>query len=219
MLKKYYRVVSLLLCCFAAMTSIALADEKIINQTEIVEGSRTYMDENGMEITETTQILSYDEALAVVMEKNGVSQSEAEMILCNNIESRSTARATTFVQRTVRSSDPGYEIELGGIWSVYNEGSFRQLNSLHTSWSGAVGSGNYTWSQLYLTDLSGSYPTTVGYLKTRGTAEVAVDTSVSGSYELKSSLLGMGFSASSSVGETIYYRKVIEITLRWDLYE
>lgn len=77
------------------------------------------------------------------------------------------------------------------------------------TWSEASGSGEYTWNSFYVTaTVEGTLADSI-YFQSRGTLEVAVDSSMSGGFE------AAGFSISATVGTTTYFRKTISIDDTW----
>ena len=104
-------------------------------------------------------------------------------------------------------------VELGMAYTVYSSGSFRQINSIDATWTGATGDGLYTWSQYTLYTYPTAFPTTSIEAHTRGAVETQIDVSISGNLELKNALVGAGFSVSLQAGTTYYLRKVGNIDL------
>jgi len=109
-------------------------------------------------------------------------------------------------------------VELGMAYTVYTYGSFRQVNSIDSVWTGATGSGFYTWSEFYNNSYPSSFPATNIEAHARGVVETQIDLSISGSAEIKQELIGCGFSVSATVGTTVYLRKTGDLDLYVNLY-
>lgn len=163
----------------------------------------------------TEKVLTYDEALALLMEKKEISAEEASLILKPN-KSMSRAQDTAYHTRYKTDYWANYEVEIGGIWLVYNSGSFREFREFKSCWTAAPGTGDHTWNQLFAVDKTVSYPTTEVILQGRGTLEVPVSNTVSAS--VTAGLTNAGFSVSGSTSTTTYYRKTGYLNMKWNLY-
>lgn len=99
-------------------------------------------------------------------------------------------------------------VEIGMAYTVYTYGSFRQVQSIDSTWTGATGDGLYEWTQFTLYTYPSTLPSSWCQAKARGAVETHIDVSIGGNLELKNSLVGAGFSVSGQVGTTYYLRKV-----------
>ena len=122
--------------------------------------------ENGATVTETTVYRNYDETIEFLVNERGYTTSEATQML-GPVSARSTNSTSTMTKTKVYDWE-GYEVELGGMWSVYYEGSFREATGLLEKWCDAVGVGKHTWSSLALVDATGGYPAVDLLLKSEG---------------------------------------------------
>lgn len=109
-------------------------------------------------------------------------------------------------------------VEIGMYFTVYEYGSFRQINSIDGCWTGETGSGPYTWKEFAKVTYPASFPTIAIEAHARGAVETVVDTSISGGVELKNALLGAGFSVTAQVGTKLYLRKVDDLFVNFRLY-
>lgn len=216
-MKRFKFIVGLLfsICMTGMVSATVLADNDVLDSKET---QVTYIDENGTTVTETTVMLTYEEAVALLMEKKNISREEAENALLpdEDVLSTQSTKAVSYASRYTTYEWGPYEIEIGGFWLVYNEGSFREFESFKEAWTAASGSGSYTWDEYYVTDVTVSYPSTAVYLSARGSLVVAVS-STSGS-SLGAVLLGNSFSKDYSEGTTTYYRRTEDLSFEWNLY-
>jgi hypothetical protein len=110
---------------------------------------------------------------------------------------------------------PG-NVELGVLTEVFVDGSFRQFAAVYNAYAALVSSGGYTWTTMYAQASEPDAMTVV--LNGRGTLDISVDVSVSGSGTL-AHFLGGGFTITGTVGTTYYLRKVCQFsTYRYSLY-
>lgn len=173
------------------------------------------------EISYSFTILDYNQAAELISTKNSIPLSEAQAVLGNQVflTSDGPRRAISYPTYTKTFTYNGqFSVEIGGIWEAYNSGSFRQLNRLVNKWTGAASSGDYTWHEYHVTDVTPSYPATTVSLSGRGYFEVAVDTSSTTGASFGNDLLGWGFTVSSTQGTTKYYRNVKNISFTKSLY-
>lgn len=191
----------------------AFAIEEDRSSNNIVS-SHTFVDEDGTLVTDTIQNLTYEEAVLLLAEKKGITINAAAEALGN--ENTRSARATSYSSRLRTYNWGGYTVEIGGIWLVYSEGSFREFREFKEGWTGASGSGSYTWNEFYVTDVTTTYPTTHAFLEGRGALEVAISSSLTST--VGANLIASNFSVSGSVGNTTYYRRVETISFDWSLY-
>ena len=173
---------------------------------------------DGVKISYKYEELSYEQAVIRVMEKENLKQVDAESLLGVSY-GNGPRKAQSFPTYTKTYTFPGgYEIEIGGMWEVYNSGSFRQFERLVDKWTGATGSGNYTWNQFHISDTTSSYPTIKVSLAARGTITIAVNTSTTAGVNLGNQLSNVGFTISTSSGTTTYYRLTKNLALSKSLY-
>lgn len=110
---------------------------------------------------------------------------------------------------------PG-NVELGVLTEVFVDGSFRQFAAVYNAYAALISSGGYTWTTMYAQASEPDAVTVV--LNGRGTLDISVDVSVSGSGTL-AHFLGGGFSITGTIGTTYYLRKVCQFsTYRYSLY-
>lgn len=177
---------------------------------------------SSVKVERTDRVLTYEEAVEVLMQKVNISREEAQEMLepSNDMQVYSDVVGNTSYHEytdTYTIADR-YSVEIGGLWQTYNYGSFRQFNECVSCWTAATGSGSYTWEEIYVLDVTESYPTTAVSLSARGVIEVAVDSSTSGGIQLGSELIGLGFERSDTVGFTTYFRYTETIGLSRSLY-
>lgn len=113
------------------------------------------------------------------------------------VTSHTLKRSATFARTTVQLS---VNIEL------YNEGSFRQINSIHGYYLGITNSITNTSIEDKTIDVwsPNGYPTTKIKYAYNGTLTAVVETS--GSASVKAELLGAGFTFGGSMSGKSYYR-------------
>lgn len=113
------------------------------------------------------------------------------------VTSHTLKRSATFARTTVQLS---VNIEL------YNEGSFRQINSIHGYYLGITNSITNTSIEDKTIDVwsTNGYPTTKIKYAYNGTLTAVVETS--GSASVKAELLGAGFTFGGSMSGKSYYR-------------
>ncbi|WP_449461246.1 hypothetical protein [Streptococcus suis] len=113
------------------------------------------------------------------------------------VSSHTLRRSATFARTTVQLS---VNIEL------YNNGSFRQINSVQGYYLGITNSitNTYIEGQNINVWSPNGYPTTSIKYAYNGTLTAA--TSSSGSAQVKAELLGAGFTFGGTIGGTSYYR-------------
>jgi hypothetical protein len=92
------------------------------------------------------------------------------------------------------------KVELGMAYTLYYSGSFRQINSIDATWTGAAGSGLYEWNQYTLYSYPNSFPTADAEAHARGAVETVIDTSISGNVSIKNQLVSAGFDITLEVG-------------------
>lgn len=205
------RIISLLLAVFFVGTVImsplnAWAKEE--KQGEVI-------------VEEHVRFLNRSEAIKLVVEKEGISYDEAEKrfqeVQKTSIDGllRSSTSYPTYTK--VYKYPGGAQIEIGGIWELFIDGSFRQFNGLKSKWTIAVGSGGYTWKQAHVTDTTARYPAVNVSLSGRGVVEIEVRNS-SGS-SVGAQLKGMGFTVSKSTTKVTYYRKTVDLYLSESIYK
>jgi hypothetical protein len=105
------------------------------------------------------------------------------------------------------------KVELGMAYTIYYSGSFRQINSIDATWTGAAGSGLYEWNQYTLYTYPNSFPTSNAEAHARGAVETVIDTSLSGNLSIKNQLVGAGFDVTLQVGTKYYLRKIDNIDM------
>ncbi len=105
------------------------------------------------------------------------------------------------------------KVELGMAYTLYYSGSFRQINSIDATWTGAAGSGLYEWNQYTLYTYPSIFPTSVAEAHARGAVETVIDTSLSGNVSIKNQLVGAGFDVTLQVGTKYYLRKIDNIDM------
>jgi len=103
--------------------------------------------------------------------------------------------------------------------SVYNDGSFRQINSVIDTWWAEYNSGAWSLSDEHCSTISrsGTFPT--GSIETSGNATVTVETNsqVTGSFSIEALKIA-GFTLELVSGSTYYYRKPISSSYIYSLY-
>jgi hypothetical protein len=205
------KVMSFILAAYIAITGVVstgYADQTQVNDTEV----QVYQ-ESGATVTETTTYQDYDEAIEFLINERGYTADEATQML-GPVNTRST-RATSIMTKTKVYDWEGFEVELGGMWNVYSEGSFREATGLLDKWCDAVGTGEHTWSSFALVDATGSYPAVNLVLKSEG--QIVIPVSNSATSSLGVSLEGIGFTVGDTVGTVTYYRKRESLTLRVEM--
>lgn len=105
------------------------------------------------------------------------------------------------------------KVELGMAYTQYYSGSFRQINSIDATWTGAAGSGLYEWDEYTLYTYPNSFPTAEAEAHTRGAVETVIDTSISGNLSIKNQLVNAGFDITLEVGTKFYLRKIDNIDM------
>lgn len=100
----------------------------------------------------------------------------------------------------------GTVVEAGVLFIVTSYyGPYRGITGIVAKWTIPVSSGNYTWTEAYhVVDWNAQQITQMA----RGVVSYAVNVSTSAGIELRNALTGAGFTLSSTVGTTWYYRKV-----------
>ena len=113
------------------------------------------------------------------------------------VTSHTLKRSATFARTTVQLS---VNIEL------YNEGSFRQINSIHGYYLGITNSITNTSIEDKTIDVwsTNGFPTTQIKYAYNGTLTAVIETS--GSAQVKAELLGAGFTFGGSISGKSYYR-------------
>ena len=113
------------------------------------------------------------------------------------VTSHTLKRSATFARTTVQLS---VNIEL------YNEGSFRQINSVQDYYLGITNSITNTSIEDKTVNVwsTNGYPTTKIKYAYNGTLTAVIETS--GSAQVKAELLGAGFTFGGTIGGTSYYR-------------
>lgn len=113
------------------------------------------------------------------------------------VTSHTLKRSATFARTTVQLS---VNIEL------YNEGSFRQINSIHGYYLGITNSITNTSIEDKTIDVwsTNGFPTTQIKYAYNGTLTAVIETS--GSAQVKAELLGAGFTFGGSMSGKSYYR-------------
>ena len=113
------------------------------------------------------------------------------------VTSHTLKRSATFARTTVQLS---VNIEL------YNEGSFRQINSVHGYYLGITNSITNTSIEDKTIDVwsTNGFPTTNIKYAYNGTLTAVIETS--GSAQVKAELLGAGFTFGGSISGKSYYR-------------
>ncbi len=207
----------------AVLSFILILGMAVGTENRNVYASESKSVENNVQVLEQSKTISYDEAVQLIMEKEGVSLSTAKERLAVGDEKTSGMRAasgTTSYKTYTKTYNltNGYTVEIGGVWKMYTSGSFRQFNAIASKWLEANGDGPYTWNKYHITDVTTSYPTTKVSLSGRGCMEIAVNTSTSAGASIGSDLLGVGFSTSKTVGSTTYYRWVKNVSMTKSLY-
>ena len=176
-------------------------------------------DNSQVVVTEKSSILTRQEAIKLVSEKQGISIKEAEKQFANSNKNTFNILGSKPMYQTYAKTfnyPGGVQIELGGVWELYTNGSFRQLNCISSKWCKASGSGVYEWDCFHVTDATGKYPTTCVNLKSRGAIVIKVSKSQTSTIGV--SLEGLGFSLSSTSGQTYYYRKTVDLQMTKDIY-
>lgn len=163
-------------------------------------------------ISSSTREISYEEAVDVLVEKANLTEKEAMDKL-----GQQERRTDTFVEH-IEEFDygDGSIVEVGALYDVWYQGSFRQLNGLDYCWSQLVSSGDTTYDEIYCRDMVTDYPCHDGHIKARGTVTRTI--SVSQEDTLGAELEGLGFSISQTTSSEIHYRKTQTMDMFYHLY-
>lgn len=156
---------------------------------------------SGRIVSTSSKILDESETIAALMDNNTLSYDQAAQEYNELV-----ARSQRYEERYI-TYDAGmnYLIEVGCQVLVSCGSGHCNFVEVIKEWSEATGSGSYTWNAFYVTvTIEGVRKDTLRF-QTRGSLEVAVDTSMTSGFELA------GFSVSGTVGGTTYYRKSISI--------
>lgn len=209
--------------CFLVVVGMLFGvNAQFVNAQEINSGSAnktviTY-EENGVQVIETTSAVSLEEAIALLMEKEGISYKDAldklysVALECNQdlgvLSPQGTMDSSMYHYETKTKcykygDNEQYVVEIGGLWYVYRNISFRQFEKNVSVWSAATASGAYEWEESTAVDTTGSYPTTVASAYARGVLVTTVS---------------LGAGTGVTIGGTIYYRLPCELYLEWSLY-
>lgn len=212
-IKRLFLFLLLALCMSTVTFADTYSDSDDIGT--VIE-TKTYYDEDGAYIVEQTIEMTREQAIAYGMSKKGVSYEDEAMLY----PQRQTRDVTTYLTRTktitwYTSYIMTLSVEIGGTWEVYGSGSFRQYNSLHSSWCVHNGNGPYTWSLLTLYSPT-TYPATEASLAGRGLLEIAVTETYQD--DLSLALFDLGFTYSHSVSGVMYYRATKSVSGTWSLY-
>ena len=107
------------------------------------------------------------------------------------------------------------KVEAGVVYSQYNYLSFREIIGVSSPWEIEISSGAYSFQTAYH-----NYQFTGSSIsqQVRGSVTTPVDMSLSGSADLKQKLLGAGFTVSTTVGTTWYFRKLATWTGTLSIY-
>lgn len=208
-MKKYFKLTSIIFAFVIVFTSsnavVMASDEEFYDFTN-----------EGVIITEVEKVLSTEEVIKLLVEKNNFSYLEAKKLISQTNDSISTFGVEyNYITKTKQYNYGKYGIEIGGVYKVYYNGSFRQIEECMSLWSAAIESGNYSWNQFHITDTTMRYPTTRAGASARGAIEVQI--SISDQSSIGAELLGLGFSVGSSTSTTITYRKVVNLYLSYDV--
>jgi hypothetical protein len=176
-------------------------------------------DKNANNVTVSYRKLTDKQAIQRISEINHISLKDAEQTLRDFRKSSKTNTSTPSGEATLAAATStieeakvtydfglGRTVEAGALCEVADIiGPGKPILSVIQKWTGAVGSGAYTFSQLYInTIINPSYKLNI---LARGTVETEIDLSVSGSAEIKQQLIGCGFSVSLTVGTKVILRK------------
>ena len=207
----------LILSLILGMSGISSASST--DGAKLIDESRTVSVTSGRdkdgEFIETVKEVSFDEAIQIVEDKATEANRIQTNLLLNSMKfnslniNRTTNLGYYTVTRVYRYSVAS--VEMGALYQLYDQGSFRNIHSCVQKWSTAYGTGFHTWDQHYIADLTPYYPTNTSSIRARGNLTVAINASVEAT--IGAELRGMGFSFGGSMGSTIYFRKICDNTL------
>ncbi len=201
----------LILGMAVCMSSVVMAQDN--NSSSIEQVQETQDEVKVVNLTREQFIKRLSEVRGIPFAKAEAQLNSSEGVdeSSRTIMSRSSS-VDTYYQEWVGYSEGGlgYRVEAGALVKIESSGSFRGLVGVEEVWTNASGSGDYTWSESYVSPVN---VTANGLtLKWRGVIEVAVEKSVSGGYS------AAGFEMGGSVGSTTYARKTISDQKTFKLY-
>jgi len=136
-----------------------------------------------------------------------------------NIDIQSTGLVTTkYIYKDEKHGPSTVRLESYLIY--YTEGSYaRQINGIDVISMRLTTSGYQTLADVITsgTSVTGQFPTTGVIISGTGTVQVETNETRSGEFSI-SFLEQAGFSFGGSVGNNYYYRKVVSMNLRYDVY-
>ena len=204
------RIISLLLV-LALVGTVGFMPNKVRAEENVQEG---------VIVEEKVQYLNRSEAIKLVVEKEGLSYKEAEKLFpCEQKVFKDSLLRSSITYPTytkIYKYPGGAKVEIGGVWELYCNGSFRQLNKLKAKWTKAAGTGGYTWNEAHITDITTRYPAVEVRLLGRGDIEIKVTRTQAAS--VGAQLEGMGFTVSSSTSKATIYRKTVDLQLIKSIY-
>lgn len=187
-------IVTILSLIFAVTCSIPVFASDIRDDMESSQGSWRVVDAG-------TRILDKSDSIIALMESENLSYNRAVQEYNELLASsqRLEERYITY------DAGMGYLIEVGCQVKVACGSGHCNFVEVIKEWSEASGSGDYTWNAFYVTvTIEGNTSDTLRF-QTRGTLEVAVESSMTTGFE------AAGFSVSGTIGGTTYFRKTLSI--------
>lgn len=188
----------------------------LLTSNNVMAAEYDNVDYNKLEYTDFEREITKEEAINLIMEKKDMTYEEAVKDLGFDsvfyLLDYAPLRAISYVERTRVYKNYTSEIEIGGVFEVYNSGSFRSIEKCNSMFTRAKGSGFYTWNESYITDITPKYPTQLASLQASGVIEYVLNPSIDVS--VGKDLLSAGFSLSGSYT----YRKVINMNLDYRMY-
>lgn len=194
------------------MTSFALESEPslVVTFQDFTFGTNDYLaDEVNIEYVREGNLekaIIRDKDTNQILETMIVERTGARAVVTPYIFTRSTSYGRTTVQLSIN-------VEL------YNDGSFRQINSLQGSYLTISSSITPTYIEgqnVNVWSPGNVFPTTELMYAYNGTLTAEVEVETSGS--ISAELLGAGFEYSYSAGSKIYYRRTFNTTGTISLY-
>lgn len=189
------KIISIVLSFVLASTcSLPAFATSLSNDIEVPQNSWRIVDAGA-------KVLNKDESVIALMESKNLSYNEALQEYDQQV-----ARLQRLEERYITyDAGMGYLVEVGCQVKVACGSGHCNYMEVIKEWSEASGSGDYTWNAFYVTvTIEGDLDDTLRF-QTRGTLEVAVESSMTTGFE------AAGFSVSGTVGGTTYFRKTISV--------
>lgn len=169
-----------------------------------------------------SRVLTYDEAIKVLIEKKGISRKQAEDKLNSVTALKDVVLQSLVYMELVTVQDFGNNqgVEYGVLALVDTYGSGRFFDSIVDKWEGPSGSGFHTYTNYYHRPelASGSCPIKLyDYARGQLTVEVTYSSSQAANVGI-SEFVDAGFSVENTVGLTYYFRKTQSFSHVYSLY-